>query len=565
MATGKLPPPVGSQVLQLQRGFVLTVGILILLVLLLSLHTGLVVTPKSRPRSLAETATHYGHHPEDIPTIDSRVDSTVYVPTKSTHKPRVWHSRRGKPGTNTHHRKVTPKSHPGAMPTSSQPPKLPPWSEEAQSESKAQSNQFGYILSLRYSGQQSAGIHAIVSQQCWMGSFHLPMLLVEPFIKNSFVVAHLENSTSALKFDDFFDMNLYSRASVAEGYGQLASWEEFLERAPRKVILIAVKYQTERSEGAKVLWERSGGSDECHKSGKTDYWNKQKKIRLLENYSFCIVKVVSCSHRFGSRHIFTADEMETVVFGSWKQRTVTLVFTLWRGPWLIPNPQLPNPEMCRRSSELTDHLTTSPRLTEAAQVYEKLFLKPKNLVAVMLRIEQFIDAIPQRNRDKKSISLEYNNCLQEVLSTVDNLKASHGPGAVFATSDVGKYGSNTWNMPLHTIILEKIGKEHVIQAAKETVSKLYENRLTFEEWENTFTNVTNGVDDRGYIAALQKALASRADCLVLVGGGSFLKLALREYLYNHPKKSTRCVKVLCAKTSYTKELMLEITSAVSAV
>ncbi len=102
-------------------------------------------------------------------------------------------------------------------------------------------------------------------------------------------------------------------------------------------------------------------------------------------------------------------------------------------------------------------------------------------------------------------------------------------------------------------ILSQIGDEHVFQAVQDTVTRLFGNRLTFEEWENTFSNVTSGVEDRGYIAGLQKAIASRADCLVLVGGGHFLHLALREYMHNHPDQSTWCVELLCATKSSTKQ------------
>lgn len=82
------------------------------------------------------------------------------------------------------------------------------------------------------------------------------------------------------------------------------------------------------------------------------------------------------------------------------------------------------------------------------------------------------------------------------------------------------------------------------EEAKLLIMDLYSNKLTFEEWEESFNKATGGVKNNGYIAALQRTLASRAKCLVLVGGGSFQELALKDYLKNHPNKEDHCIHLL---------------------
>ena len=57
--------------------------------------------------------------------------------------------------------------------------------------------------------------------------------------------------------------------------------------------------------------------------------------------------------------------------------------------------------------------------------------------------------------------------------------------------------------------------------------------------------ITHGITDLGYVAAIQRTIASRADCLVLVGGGHFLKLALGDYLKFHPNHSSWCIHTVC--------------------
>ena len=62
----------------------------------------------------------------------------------------------------------------------------------------------------------------------------------------------------------------------------------------------------------------------------------------------------------------------------------------------------------------------------------------------------------------------------------------------------------------------------------------------------TFTNATKRIENSGYIAALQRTLASQAECLVLAGGGNFQELAMRDYMRNHPNKRNWCIHAVCA-------------------
>lgn len=63
---------------------------------------------------------------------------------------------------------------------------------------------------------------------------------------------------------------------------------------------------------------------------------------------------------------------------------------------------------------------------------------------------------------------------------------------------------------------------------KDTVCALHKYRWTFQDKEDTFTEVVSGkcMRDRDYIAALQR---TRGDCLMLLGGGTFRLVAMHEY------------------------------------
>ena len=67
------------------------------------------------------------------------------------------------------------------------------------------------------------------------------------------------------------------------------------------------------------------------------------------------------------------------------------------------------------------------------------------------------------------------------------------------------------------------------EKSKQLLNSLFNNELSFSEWEESFTRATGGVGNSGYIqAALQRTLASRAKCLILIGGGTFQDLALKD-------------------------------------
>ena len=414
----------------------------------------------------------------------------------------------------------------------------------------AQQSDHGYVLTIFYSGQQAAGVNALISQQCWVGSFGLPMYIVEPYIENSILVSSAgPDSVNSSRFSDHFDIGAFNTAAKSMGYAQLATWEEFIQTAKRNAILIdfdvgggKAAVQRKSQAHVQVMWQQETG---CY--------NRRLGLRLsyLVSNGFCIRKVVFISHLYTTTQVFNDSEMSSFIFGTYHPRDITLIFRTWRSPWYVPNPKLDNPNICKHAftSGIKENLYQSRWLVELAEYYEKMFLKPRNSLAVMLRTEHVINRLAVKHNQGKMQDTRrmFDECMEKVVTTAHDLQEELATEAVFVTADFGKYGSGSWNMPLFTEILESIGKDHVLHTAKETVSTLYRHKMTFEQWEDTFSQATGGIEDRGNIAALQRTIASRADCLILVGGGNFLKLAREEYIHNHPNQTTQCLHYVCFK------------------
>ena len=151
--------------------------------------------------------------------------------------------------------------------------------------------------------------------------------------------------------------------------------------------------------------------------------------------------------------------------------------------------------------------------------------------------------------DKAKLNQTVQGYLDEVVKVTKNLKKWFPEGKTFVTLDAGIYGSVSWRFMFPRIGYSE-GKWIMLPVLKKTVESLIENSMTFKEWEDSFLQVTGNITDGGYIAALQRTIGSRADCLVLVGGGTFGLGAISEYVHSHPKVSDHCYKFLAMAGGY---------------
>ena len=91
-----------------------------------------------------------------------------------------------------------------------------------------------------------------------------------------------------------------------------------------------------------------------------------------------------------------------------------------------------------------------------------------------------------------------------------------------------------------------------------TLSAIYDNKVSINDWEHSFVMAADGETNRGYIAALQRIVASRAENILLMGGGSFQSLAVQDYIEFHGSKK-KCVYLVCmmAKRNTEVQKMVE--------
>ena len=381
-----------------------------------------------------------------------------------------------------------------------------------------------YILTAKFVGQQGAGIRGLLSLQCFCHHLDIPVTIVEPFLMNS-ILGHVKswpNQTHLLKFSDMFNLHNFNNKSARSGYSPLATWEDFLSNAQEKTILVELQFGEQKF--TKVIWEAITTSTASCYSGENFSGLKQ-----LATCTVCIVRIVKicCIHLEIAAYEseLTMKELRNAVFGKWKPEEVNLLFTYWSAYWQVPSASCKDFYPAR-------NLHSNDQLLKQAKEYEDLYVKSNHsTIAFVLRFEYLL-----------AVHYNIDACMQNLYEAPHRLNISNK--SVIVAADIGKYRSNSWEKSLSEFYSKNTSQ--LMETFKSAVTLLIRNQWTFEEWENSFTKVTAGIEDNGYIAAIQKTIASRADCIVfLVQGGNFQSLVIEEYVKHHRLQSEHCIHYIC--------------------
>ena len=202
----------------------------------------------------------------------------------------------------------------------------------------------------------------------------------------------------------------------------------------------------------------------------------QKAIHIQKENAIPDETVVIIFHMFASSKLFTAAEMYDVIFGKWSADEVTILFTLWRTIWNVPNPALMIESDCTVKNFLAavgKRLHPSQRLLRDAKNYEKLYLNSRNSLAVMIRSEHSVRML------EKSVngSVTIDSCLQKTLKVTRNLQRKLWSYDVFTTVDVGMFASGSWGQTLSHFNYSLEDISGTIQAVKDAVEELHKTNV----------------------------------------------------------------------------------------
>ena len=378
-----------------------------------------------------------------------------------------------------------------------------------------------HILVHTYGQQLTKAIKNMVFHQCICGSLNTSSLIAEPFTSNSTLYLppkFKSKSRVEAHFSQYYDLDFFNTKSVEAGDSPLLNWEHFLESAPRKVVLVAF-----RGSNCGVEWTKVNHS----------IWG-------LEAFNFSVVKtVLLCAEKVLSlAELWNLIDIEG-------QSDVTVLFDTWRS--YVKNfvdVQRHCLQHSRDPGVYASRLRPSQGIFKHAENYRHKFIKSDRVIAIMLRVERFLET-PGRAPNKT-----IDSCLQEILALYHKLHREMGEtdSGVFVTADVGRFGSGLMQNTTQSRFRKDVS--HVTESVAVLISELYGGQFSLQTWEDSFTEASEGITERGYIAILQRSIATSADCLVVMGGGSFQEVAADEYIQKHP--NTQCLHRVCvsAKLKY---------------
>ena len=367
----------------------------------------------------------------------------------------------------------------------------------------------GYVLAARFADQLTSGLKDMMSLQCWASSLNSSVKIVLPFLHDGsyygFKPSLFSDVTSKEKGPSFFDIvdaKTWSNFTKKWRYSGIATWEEFLNKAPKKIILV-----DHGCEKLKVTQSFLGYA-----------------MKFAENNGFEVLRrVCSTSTR---KKLITSEEYKTLIYDGYKPSETVVLFRLWGGITSSLDRRIlkyrDGPISDLNSCDLEhDYLLNytkvppSRRIQQNGKKYIEKYLKSeKGYIAIMFRIQRLF-LYTKAGSDADQIRVG-KKCINSILNEVTKWK-SRGFRKVFLAMDTGKHGSYRYRMYNFTT---------ADRLSTELFNRLYSNTsLSYSEWEESFDSVAD-FSEAGYIGAIQQYVAANAKVLLLAGGGNFQAKAL---------------------------------------
>jgi len=181
----------------------------------------------------------------------------------------------------------------------------------------------------------------------------------------------------------------------------------------------------------------------------------------------------------------------------------------------------------------------SPRIIEDSKTYVKNVIKVNSTdyTAVAFRTKNRKTAMASHGYSRNKILQYFHDCANKISHVINELEITHNCLAI----DLGRFGDLTSGKYFDYSDNTYDGKgTKVFQTA---LNAVYGNK-TIDEYHNDFITAANGIEDSGYIGAMQKTIAENAKCLVVIGGHSSFQKSI---ILSH---KSDCVKYLCYEDKF---------------
>ena len=342
---------------------------------------------------------------------------------------------------------------------------------------------------------------------------------MEPFVANSnfLLPNNLSHSTSSnlLRFRDYFDLELWNQSCSDSKLMPLISWEVFLHTKSKHLIVAVVLLETDHKRDA-------GCNNQIQKFLKSvSSFYKEMKLTIVKKVCFVF------SHKSISIHDFNIK-----LYGDFNPKQVTVWFSVWPG---VNNFRIHFKEtQYWRNTHSMYFIYPSKRIILDSQKYVHNYMGSDfgQYIAVSFRSVKRAKKFQLGGISQELLTKFFDMCIRELGVKLRSLGSNY---KIFLSIDLGKFGDNSATKYMGNILIDNI--------LNTTVGMVYKNKITIQEYERSFLLATNGINDGGYIASVQRTIVEHSKCLILFGGNSnFQRSILINYVEIH---KTPCVVKVC--------------------
>ena len=394
----------------------------------------------------------------------------------------------------------------------------------------------GFALCLSYWEQQTNALLNMWSFQKWANQSG-NLSVVEPFTSNSVLgfpsrVLYNFDFENALHFRDYFDFEYWTNETAKRGIPPMVTWDTFIRHASRKVVVVILVYEV--PPGGVYINDDLKKHRGCNNELKGFNSSTQS---LMNHFHFEVIKIVCfASYAINEGRLYpTLEKFNSYIIDS-DYDAVTYWFSFWRGVE-FDRITIKNQIIQRGEENALAMARPSPKIIEDSKRYVKTVLKvdTNEYTAVAFRTQGRKNAMMFNGYSRDAILAYFLKCASNISIALKGLETNRS----LLSIDLGRFGDltsgNYYDYDSSNTFDGKGTK--VFQTA---LNAVYGNK-TVDEYHNDFIRAANGIEDSGYIGAMQKTIAENAKCLVVMGGHSSFQ---RSIILHHKDKSD-CVKYIC--------------------
>ena len=395
-------------------------------------------------------------------------------------------------------------------------------------------NSQGFVLPYRLYEQQTSAARNLFELQYWANTVN--MKVVEPFVSNiSLDLIPIVNGVSNLMtFSDLYDRNYWNEQAIKYGCADLVTWKEFLLNAPKATILV-LPWGNKPSSTNKSGYVRTvtnpneiEGDRECQQAQ-----FPAEALKYFRNLGFYFVREVCIT--FNPTTPMSIQHFSQYILGTHDPNDVTMIFGHWQG--MANSRDNIKGVVPLHNCAAVCNLFPSTKMLDFSETYmTKVNPSGSKYFGVMVRIERYLHGLA-KNNNKDTLKF-----LIECATNLTQLFKNHPKWSRTLAIDLGQYGSKQYR---HKYLQNKKRSrpEEILYEAFFT--PVYgSSNWTIDDFEDSFKRYLN-IDNPVVIAQVQRTIAAKSDCLVLIGSGSFQAVAQGMYKRLHPNEQDQCIIKHC--------------------